>query len=47
MKEMEVYRAWFSENVLKEGDGMMSDAVLIMSISCYAPDYRDTIHGYG
>jgi hypothetical protein len=45
MKEMEVYRAWFSENVLREGDGMMSDAVLIMSVSCYAPDYRDTIHG--
>lgn len=47
MKEMDVYRAWFSANVLKADDGRMSDAVLIMPVSCYAPDYRDRIHGYG
>ncbi|CAI6236284.1 unnamed protein product [Periconia digitata] len=45
MKEMDVYRKWFADNVMKEGEGTMSDAIMIMPVSCYAPDYRDTIHG--
>ena len=44
LEEGRIYRRWFSENVLKKDRNTASSAVLIMPLSCYAPDYRDNIH---
>jgi len=46
LHEGAIYRRWFAENVLRRSNSLASDAVLIMPLSCYAPDYRDTIHKY-
>jgi hypothetical protein len=41
LKELEVYRRWFHDNVLKpEGDGG-SDAILIVPCGSGEPKYRD------
>lgn len=44
LAEMQAYRNWFAENVLATDTGTGSDAIMLMPLSCYAPDYRDTIH---
>lgn len=44
LQEMTIYRKWFAKNILRQDDSTASTAVMIMPLSCYAPDYRDTIH---
>ena len=44
LQEAAIYRKWFAENVLRQDKDTASDAILVMPLSCYAPDYRDNIH---
>lgn len=44
LREVSIYRKWFAENILRKDALTASSAVLIMPLSCYAPDYRDNIH---
>jgi hypothetical protein len=43
-KRLAVFKKWFQENVINQDDTTGSNAVMILPVSCYAPDYRDTIH---
>lgn len=40
-KELDVYRRWFHENILKAEDAGGSDAVLILPCGSADPKYRD------
>ncbi|KAK4446469.1 amidase signature enzyme [Podospora aff. communis PSN243] len=44
LREGAIYRRWFAKNILRQDKNTASDAVLVMRVSCYAPDYRDNIH---
>jgi hypothetical protein len=44
LREGAIYRRWFAKHVLRKDKDTASDAILVMPLSCYAPDYRDNIH---
>lgn len=39
--ELNTFRAWFGENVLKESSDSTSEAVLVLPGGAATPDYRD------
>ena len=42
MKELEVFRNWFDQNILTTDAETLSDAIMIMPYGSAKPKYRDS-----
>lgn len=46
LRELEVYRSWFHDNIMKPEPNGGSEAILIMPCGSGEPKYRDLPNGY-